>query len=40
MRSRHERAPFTQRGGTALCADFAGDEVTFLVEMVVDLSMD
>jgi hypothetical protein len=38
LRSRDERAPFTQRG-TALFVDFAGDEMTFLVEMVLDLSM-
>ena len=33
-------APLAERGGAALLVDFAGDEMTFLVEMVVDLSMN
>ena len=35
-----ESAPFGQRGQASLFVDFAGDEMTFLVEMVVDLSMN
>ena len=35
-----ESAPFGQRGQASLFVDFAGDEMTFLVEMVVDPSMN
>ena len=38
--SGHERAPLAERGRASLFVDFAGDEMTFLVEMVVDLSMN
>jgi hypothetical protein len=38
--SDHERAPLAERGRASLFVDFAGDEMTFLVEMVVDLSMN
>jgi hypothetical protein len=37
----HERAPLAERGQASLFVDFAGDEMTFLVEMVdVDVSMN
>ena len=35
-----EGPPLGQRRRASLFVDFAGDEVTFLVEMVVDLSMN
>src|SRR5208337_163186 len=38
--SGHERPPLAERGRAFLLVNFAGDEMTFLVEMVVDLSMN
>ena len=38
--SGHERAPLAERGRASLFVDFAGDEMTLLVEMVVDLSLN
>src|SRR5882757_8067396 len=38
--SGHDRAPFGQRSRASLFVDFAGDEMTFLVEMIVDLRMN
>ena len=35
-----ESAPFGQRIHASLFVDFAGDEMTFLVEMIVDLSIN
>jgi hypothetical protein len=39
-RSRDERAPFGLRDRASLFVDFADDEMTLLVEMIVDLSMN
>jgi hypothetical protein len=36
----HQRAPLAERGQASLFVDFAGDEMTLLVEMVVDLSLN
>jgi hypothetical protein len=38
--SGHDCAPFGQRSRASLFVDFAGDEMTFLVEMIVDLSVN
>ena len=38
--SGHKRAPLVKRGRASLFVDFVGDEMTFLVEMVVDLVMN
>src|SRR5271157_2561340 len=38
--SGHERAPLAERGRASLFVDFAGDEMTFLIEVVVDMSMN
>jgi hypothetical protein len=36
----HQRAPLAERDQASLFVDFAGDEMTLLVEMVVDLSLN
>jgi DNA modification methylase len=38
--SGHDCSPFSQRSRAPLFVDFAGDEMTFLIEKVVDLSLD
>ena len=38
--SGRERAPLAERGRASLFVDFAGHEMTFRVEMVVDLSVN
>ncbi len=35
-----EDAPLGQRAGSSLFVNLAGDEMAFVIEMVVDLSMD
>ena len=39
-RTGEERAPLAERGQASLFVDFAADEMTFLVEVVVDPSMN
>jgi hypothetical protein len=40
LRSRNERAPLDQRGRASLFVSPAGHEMTLLVEMIVDLSLN
>jgi len=35
-----ESTPFRQCGGTSLLVNFTDDQMTLLIEMVVDLSMN
>ena len=35
-----ESAPFRQRGRTSLLVNFTGDQMTLLIEMVVDLGVN